>query len=199
MNVFSEILRRLFWGKSPAEELLEEEKQSKKYFEVLSQKRKDLQKTLLEKHDLLILSEDEALKFSPKDPKNTVLIRISDPGGNFPPINEDFYKEIICRQFFDLESSAEESVIESSYAYKKIAAACPDLFSFIEEHLEKTMVVHCHAGIARSGAIALFIADIRGDVGAVKLIQEAPPEIFCPNRLVLKALRSELKKSTNLT
>lgn len=81
--------------------------------------------------------------------ENTMLIRIQDPATEFKPTKYTF-KEVYCFEFLDAEDSdgfPDDVKINDSQANE---IAC--LLSYA---MEKSMnvLVHCHAGICRSGAV----------------------------------------------
>ena len=108
---------------------------------------------------------------------NTVLIQIMDPGQPFPSPCEEFV-EVHQFSFHDVET-------EDSEEYTSITQEQADkIFAILEQTLEKgqNVVVHCYAGIYRSGAVV--------EVGT-GLGFEDTGTYRCPNRLVLAKLRSE--------
>lgn len=81
--------------------------------------------------------------------ENCMLIRIQDPATEFKPTKYTF-KEVHCFEFLDAEDSdgfPDECKISDDQA-KEIAG-------LLEHALNKQMnvMVHCHAGICRSGAV----------------------------------------------
>jgi len=80
---------------------------------------------------------------------NTLLIRIQDPATEFKPTKYKF-KEVYCFEFLDAEDSdgfPDEVKISDAQA--------KELVNILEHALDKSMnvMVHCHAGICRSGAV----------------------------------------------
>jgi predicted protein tyrosine phosphatase len=81
--------------------------------------------------------------------ENTMLIRIQDPATEFKPTKYKF-KEVYCFEFLDAEDEdgfPDEAKISDSQAN--------ELVMLLSHALEKNMnvMVHCHAGICRSGAV----------------------------------------------
>ncbi len=108
---------------------------------------------------------------------NTVLIQIMDPGVPFPNPKETFL-ETHQFSFHDVET-------EDSEEYTPITQEQADeIFAILERALAtgRNVVVHCYAGIYRSGAVV--------EVGT-GLGFEDTGTYRCPNRLVLAKLRSE--------
>lgn len=81
--------------------------------------------------------------------ENCMLIRIQDPATEFKPAKYPF-KEVHCFEFLDAEDSdgfPDECKISDEQA--------AEIARLLERALEKHMnvIVHCHAGICRSGAV----------------------------------------------
>lgn len=81
--------------------------------------------------------------------ENTMLIRIQDPATEFMPTKHNF-KEVHCFEFLDAEDSdgfPDECKISDEQAEQ--------LVRLLHHALENSMnvLVHCHAGICRSGAV----------------------------------------------
>lgn len=82
---------------------------------------------------------------------NSMLIQICDPPGDFPTPSYKF-KEVHQFQFLDVEEKDE--VLEESMKCSQEQAN--ELVRLLQHALENHMnvVVHCHAGVCRSGAVA---------------------------------------------
>lgn len=80
---------------------------------------------------------------------NTMLIRIQDPATEFKPTKRQ-YKEVHCFEFLDAED--EDGFDED---FKISDAQAEELVRLLQHALAKSMnvLVHCHAGICRSGAV----------------------------------------------
>lgn len=81
--------------------------------------------------------------------ENTMLIRIQDPATEFCPTKHNF-KEVHCFEFLDAEDKdgfPDECKISDEQAQQLVA--------LLEKALYNSMnvLVHCHAGICRSGAV----------------------------------------------
>jgi predicted protein tyrosine phosphatase len=82
-------------------------------------------------------------------------------------------------KFYDLEYDIEN--------YKGITfEQAEEISKFIRSNLYKTLVVHCTAGISRSGAIGEYYWELLG--GSYKTLMEKYPNIM-PNGRVLTYLR----------
>lgn len=85
--------------------------------------------------------------------ENSMLIQITDPA-YFPPIPKKDFKVIAQYEFLD----AEDEDIEK-YGYPEEALISDDqaqeIIGMLQHAMEKRMnvLVHCHAGICRSGAV----------------------------------------------
>ena len=80
---------------------------------------------------------------------NTMLIRIQDPATEFMPTKHSF-KEVHCFEFLDAEDADgfdEDFKISDEQAL--------ELVRLLKHALDNSMnvIVHCHAGICRSGAV----------------------------------------------
>jgi predicted protein tyrosine phosphatase len=81
---------------------------------------------------------------------NSMLIQICDPPGDFPTPKHQF-KEIHQFQFLDIEAK-DECLDEEMRCSQEQA---DELVRLLQHALENRMnvVVHCHAGVCRSGAV----------------------------------------------
>jgi predicted protein tyrosine phosphatase len=80
---------------------------------------------------------------------NTMLIRIQDPATEFRPTHYNF-KEVHCFEFLDAEDEdgfPDETKISDAQA--------TEIAALLTRALDQSMnvLVHCHAGICRSGAV----------------------------------------------
>ena len=126
---------------------------------------------------------DEVRKGYHYDPgPNSMLIQIVDPGTEFPKPKHKEWRRI--RQFFflDVEDNEPDGVIYSCAITdadaKGIAEALQEAWN---EHMN--VVVHCHMGVSRSGAVA-EVGTMMGfrDVGKFRI----------PNLMVKKKLMQHL-------
>lgn len=81
---------------------------------------------------------------------NSMLIQICDPPGDFPTPKHQF-REVHQFQFLDVE--AKDEVLEEAMRCSQEQA--DELVRLLQHALENRMnvVVHCHAGVCRSGAV----------------------------------------------
>ena len=112
--------------------------------------------------------------------RNSMLIQIVDPDSDFPKPRDDF-KEIHQFKFFDLE----EDDTDISPNLKITPKQAKQIIKLLKHALVNDMhvIVHCHAGLCRSGAVA-EVGIMMGfdDTGKVRL----------PNKMVKKMLIKEL-------
>jgi predicted protein tyrosine phosphatase len=137
------------------------------------------------KRDVLILSqqkfEDKVLP-KLKEFKNTFFISILDPGDEDLHERLDNYR---TWKFYDLEQDIS--------SYKGVSFdQSREIFEFIKLNEGKDLIVHCHAGVARSAAIGEFYWEMLG--GGYKELTEKFPNIL-PNARVLQYLRVAEKSS----
>ena len=106
---------------------------------------------------------------------NSMLIQIVDPDMDFPKPKCKF-KDVRKFKFLDVEEFSSDSITKSDAEH--IARA-------LQHALDKNMnvIVHCHAGICRSGAVA--------EVGVIMGFQDTETHRN-PNLLVKKMLMQEL-------
>jgi predicted protein tyrosine phosphatase len=81
--------------------------------------------------------------------ENVMLIRIQDPATEFKPTKRQF-KEVHCFEFLDAED--EDGFPDECKISDEQAA---EIVRLLQHALDKSMnvLVHCHAGICRSGAV----------------------------------------------
>ena len=111
---------------------------------------------------------------------NSMLIQIMDPAGWFPTPKHEF-KEIHRFEFLDIEDNDEpidpDMFISDSQANQLVV--------LLQHALDKNMnvVVHCYAGVARSGAVAQV-----GEHMGFMLVEG----FRSPNTRVMRLMMSEL-------
>jgi predicted protein tyrosine phosphatase len=131
--------------------------------------------------------------------ENSMLIQILDPGEDFPiPLYN--FKEIHKFEFLDIEEDGFTNMGDGEFTYMGSFAITDEQAKEIAQLLKHAkenhmnVVVHCHAGIFRSGAVT--------EVGVIMGFVDT--ESFrCPNRLVkqklLKALNMPYKNKEPMT
>jgi predicted protein tyrosine phosphatase len=130
---------------------------------------------------VLILSQERFEIILPKidEFENTFFISILDPGDQDlePRYNYKTWK------FYDIEQDIS--------SYKAISFdQAREIFEFIKSHVDKNLIVHCHAGVARSAAIGEFYWEMMG--GGYKELTEKFPYIM-PNARVLQYLKLRIR------
>lgn len=119
---------------------------------------------------------------------NTMLIRIQDPAMEFKPTKVKF-AEVYCFEFLDIEDDGMTNLGDGQWTNMSEFAITDDqakqLVSVLQSAQEKKMnvVVHCHAGICRSGAV-VEVASMMGFVPTAKYRQ---PNLLVKHKM-LKAL-----------
>jgi predicted protein tyrosine phosphatase len=83
--------------------------------------------------------------------RNAMLIQISDPATFFPDPKYDF-EEIHQFEFLDAEDSDIERYGEEALISDSQAEYLVDILKYCIEN-NRNVLVHCHAGICRSGAV----------------------------------------------
>jgi predicted protein tyrosine phosphatase len=105
-----------------------------------------------------ILSELYAEGYKPKTDESTVMIRVFEPKDSVSSlIYEEFFKEVICLFFHDIEDKDFINIPEYLKAFSDEQALI--LVDFFERHKNcDTFVIHCSAGISRSASIAIGLS-----------------------------------------
>lgn len=105
--------------------------------------------------------------------ENSMLIQIVDPDNNHPTPKYNF-KHVLKLKFLDLESEGHPLAPKAHHAAKIV-----DSLVHARDN-RMNVIVHCHAGVCRSGAVAQFAIDRLGfqDTGSHRI----------PNTLLKKYL-----------
>lgn len=112
---------------------------------------------------------------------NSMLIQISDPDMEFPEPKYAF-KEIRQYKFLDVENDDERGIIyKDAITDNDAKLIADDLKHALEHHMN--IIVHCHAGICRSGAVC--------EVGVVIGFQDTE-RFRSPNTMVKRKLMEQL-------
>ncbi len=101
-----------------------------------------------------------------------------------PPFNRRYLKHpnLLVLFFDDVET-------EGATAFSSDMAR--HIVRFVQESDERPLLIHCTAGISRSGAVGLAIAE---QCGCVEVFRRENPDIM-PNQLVLRELRQAFRAS----
>lgn len=130
--------------------------------------------------NVLILSELEFIDKYPllKNIKDLFFISILDP---------DNKKKFLFREKFNYKTWKFYDLEYDVQNYKAISyEQAREISSFIKSNLDKTLVVHCTAGVSRSGAIGEYYWELLG--GSYKSLMEKYSHIM-PSGRVLTYLR----------
>ncbi len=124
----------------------------------------------------------------------TFIISILDSSGPYGiPLFKRDHPNVISLTFDDVIKSGDSSptVHKNTIAFNTKMAE--KLYNFIELNKDKfACIVHCAAGISRSGAVGTFIHDLFG-FGDYFDFKKVNPKIY-PNPQILKLLRAEHTK-----
>lgn len=137
-----------------------------------------------------ILNHEEIVSY--QTTKKSVLIRIGDTKQEFLKIqNSDMYKEILEFEFHDLEYKVG---LPSNTVFFNDEMAIR-LHEFFKRNKDCHLVVHCHAGISRSVAIAICYHWFHNTDDEVENMIKS--KRFIPNYEVLKHFNKIVKKHDN--
>ena len=128
------------------------------------------------------------------DYKDTFFISILDPDeeySKFEPFFEDS-SNYITFKFVDIDKPIGYKWLDDNIFTEKMA---DDMIDFIlsNKHM-KHCIVHCSAGVSRSGAVGEFINDIFKYKSYIEFKRDNPN--ICPNLLVKKLLNDSYNKKT---
>lgn len=132
-------------------------------------------------NEVIILSREQFInKVLPKvdEAKDTFFISVLEPDDDFENLHEAT-ENFKTWKFYDIEYDINN--------YKAITfEQAKEIYEFIKNNEGKKLIVHCYAGVARSGAIGEFYWEMLG--GGYKQLTEKFPNIS-PNGRVLSYLR----------
>lgn len=121
--------------------------------------------------------------------ENSMLIQIVDPGYEFP-VSKHKFREVHQFEFLDLESSGLTNNGTGEYEDMSEFAITQDIAHELVHLLlhaydqEMNVIVHCHAGRCRSGAVC--------EVGTMIGFDDVPGTIRQPNVLVKTLMMKSL-------
>jgi predicted protein tyrosine phosphatase len=133
--------------------------------------------------DTTILTKDKAIAFKPK--KNTALIRLVEPREDDYELSGSYAKELVIKVDDIVPSNRwpKEFVVFSEEHAKELLSYFKELDSY--DHL----VIHCHAGMSRSPAVALTYAWYSQDSQLENTILNGK---YTPNPHILSCMAKEL-------
>ncbi|ACK40058.1 TPA: tyrosine phosphatase family protein [Listeria monocytogenes] len=145
--------------------------------------------------DLRIIAVPEvvAVQFKPRS-EHTLLIRIADVGATYQPLkHESLFEAILPVHFNDINEEDDYwGLSDKEQAEMKLFNEVHRdlIYDFVDEHPDFTqIVVHCHAGVSRSSAVAMAIAEHLGDTDTYEKLQVI--KRYLPNPRVLAIMRGE--------
>jgi predicted protein tyrosine phosphatase len=150
-------------------------------------KRLEIRKQL-EPHGVLVLSLPQVLCTRPV--KSTRLISISSPGSSpLPPEVTERYSSTLVLQFYD------EREIDGGSPFTIEQAR--SLYDYLHTNAHTRYVIHCHAGISRSAAVALCVAVVRND--SPLFFEILTNDTFSPNTTVFRLFLQAYYEATEST
>lgn len=120
-----------------------------------------------------LMSENDITDENVEDVDNAFMISINDtnrPDGFRPQHFKDDHDNVMVLEFDDVDNEWEVSPTNKGKCTPFSEEQAIDLFNFINRNKDKHMcIVHCEAGISRSGAVGTFVHDyIGGDFNKFK-------------------------------
>lgn len=142
---------------------------------------------------IIAIPEVMAVSFTPKS-ENALLIRITDVGLAFKTLkNPELFEGILEVRFNDINEEddywglSQKEEHEMKLFNERHAAA---IYSFLDHHANHgQIVVHCNAGVSRSSAVAMGIAEHYNDTPTLLKLKEI--KRYLPNPRVLTVMRGE--------
>lgn len=135
-----------------------------------------------------ILNKYNIIKFHPDPNAYNVLIRITNPGEEFLPLEHgEVYKDILELHFFDFTDEKLGLKIFQPFHMDKI------INFFVAHRLCDNMVIHCDVGISRSAGVAIGWLLFKDDRSSIYKIYHNRKHI--PNRLIVERFAKRLNKS----
>ncbi|WP_430534398.1 hypothetical protein [Listeria rocourtiae] len=142
---------------------------------------------------IIALPEVIATSFNPIG-KTPIMIRIADKNKTFAKINDSGkYQGILEIQFNDINEEddywglSKKESDEMLLFNKKHAAIIHDFVDQFEDISQ--IVVHCNAGVSRSSAVAMQLAEYTNDLDTYAKLREI--KRYLPNTRVLAIMRGE--------
>ncbi len=135
-----------------------------------------------------ILNKFSITKFKPNPNSYNVLIRITNPGEEFLPLeHHGIYREVLELYFFDFTDELAGLKIFQPVHMDKI-------IDFFKRHKQcDNMVIHCDVGISRSAGVAIGWLLFKDDRASIYKIYHNRKHI--PNRLIVERFAKKLNKS----
>lgn len=106
-----------------------------------------------------VLSRAEAERLKDEDLGNRRFIIISIHGSDERPANIQVTKNVLFEQFDDIEQS--EVIVQGKHTFIPFSKfQAKKIFDYVNEMKPELIIVHCHAGVCRSAAVAAALSKI---------------------------------------
>lgn len=142
---------------------------------------------------IVALPEVVAVNFRPFTP-NAVMIRIADVGRDFMPLRDKSrYLDILPIHFNDINEGDDYWGLSDKEQAKMILFSkkhVSEIYDFVDKNRgAEQIVIHCNAGVSRSSAVALGIANYLDDEETYLKLKQI--KRYLPNPRVLALMRGE--------
>jgi len=155
--------------------------------------------TVVGKTKILILSRNEIINYinTYNDLSNIAFISINDTTG---PYSESPLKDInniskLILHFDDvIEDNQQSPTTGISHTHSFRSDQAKQIIQFIEDNKNKNYIIHCVAGISRSGAVGTFISNYLDNVDYdffKKYNTRIAPNIFILSTLINTSLKKD--------
>lgn len=155
--------------------------------------------SVLSKRDFELLMRDNQIDDETVESyKNVFFISINDAESSpyhCPSVFKHDHENVKVLYFDDVESENETFLTDGVKLTPFSKDMAEDLYRFISRNVAKSQcVIHCSAGISRSGAVATVVADMTDSFEEMK---RDNPQI-CPNQRVIRLLNDARRNDENL-
>lgn len=131
---------------------------------------------------IYILSKEQAKTITKYlNTKDNAIIRILNPGEEFPNIDTSYFKDILRLNFYDKKKEDKEGFTIHHLE---------QMVKFFERNKNReNFIVHCHSGISRSSATAIGYCMSKNNYEGIQQIYESdyymPTKIYFPNNFIV--------------
>ncbi len=119
-----------------------------------------------------------------KLPNNTVVISINSTNGECYPLKIDRNSSKVLTLRFDDVTAVKKRIYGEGEHTPITSDQAAELCNFIERNKESNFIIHCQAGISRSGAVALFIHRYYGHELKENFWKVSRPNYYVLGRLI---------------